>query len=419
MSNPTPRNDSDTPVSKGPLAGVKVLDMSRILAAPCCTQILGDLGADVIKVERPGMGDDIRTWGPPFLKDEDGQDTTESGYYLSTGRNKRSVCIDFSKPEGAELLLELMGECDVFVENYKVGGLAKYGLDYDSVIKRYPNMIYCSVTGYGQTGPYASRPGYDMVAQCLGGLISMIGEEGRPPSKVPIAIDDIMTGMYACIGILAALRHRDLTGKGQQIDLALLDVQIAWLYNQGVNHFVDGQIPQRLGTGHPNIAPYQLYEAADGYVLLGAANDVQFAKFCTFVGRADLLERPEFQTNAVRVSNRQLVNDMVAEIIAQETVDYWVTEMSKIKLTCSKVNNVAEAFEDPQVIAREMRIQMNHPLTGEKPVDLIASPLKMSETPVSYRQPPPTLGQHTDQVMSEVLDMSENRLNELKEAGVL
>ena len=415
MNDPATK-DTSVP---GPLAGVKVLDLSRILAAPSCTQILGDLGADIIKVERPGMGDDIRTWGPPFLQDEHGNDTTESGYYLSTGRNKRSICIDFSQPEGAELLLQLMGECDVFVENYKVGGLAKYGLDYDSVKKRYPGMIYCSVTGYGQTGPYAPRPGYDMVAQCLGGLISMIGEEGRPPSKVPIAIDDIMTGMYACIGILAALRHRDLTGQGQQIDLALLDVQMAWLYNQGVNHFLDGRVPARLGSAHPNLVPYQIYEASDGYVLLGAANDIQFGKFCSFVGRDDLPQKPKFKTNRDRVNNRQLVNDVVAEIIAGQTVDYWVTQMSRIKLTCSKVNNVAEAFEDPQVIAREMKIQMKHPLAGEKPVDLIASPLKLSETPVSYRQPPPTLGEHTDQVITEYLGLSEERIAELKSAGIL
>lgn len=415
MNDPTTK-DTSVP---GPLAGVKVLDLSRILAGPSCTQILGDLGADVIKVERPGMGDDIRTWGPPFLQDEDGNDTTESGYYLSTGRNKRSICIDFSQPEGAELLLQLMGECDVFVENYKVGGLAKYGLDYDSVKKRYPGMIYCSVTGYGQTGPYAPRPGYDMVAQCLGGLISMIGEEGRPPSKVPIAIDDIMTGMYACIGILAALRHRDLTGQGQQIDLALLDVQMAWLYNQGVNHFIDGKVPERMGSGHPNLAPYQIYAASDGYVLLGAANDIQFGKFCAFVGRDDLPSKPEFKTNRDRVNNRQLVNDTVSEIIVGQTVDYWVTELARIKLTCSKVNNVAEAFEDPQVIAREMKIQMKHPLAGEKPVDLIASPLKLSETPVSYRQPPPILGEHTDQVIIEYLGLSKERIAELKSARVL
>lgn len=280
-------------------------------------------------------------------------------------------------------------------------------------------MIYCSVTGYGQTGPYAPRPGYDMVAQCLGGLIGMIGEEGRPPSKVPIAIDDIMTGMYAGIGILAALRHRDQTGQGQQIDLALLDVQIAWLYNQGVNLFLDGKIPERLGSGHPNIAPYQIYEATDGYVLLGAVNDVQFAKFCNFVGREDLIGKPEFKSNSLRVQNRQMVNDAVSEIIATESVDFWVEEMSRIKLTCSKVNNVAEAFDDPQVIAREMKIQMEHPLAGDEPVNLIASPLRLSETPVSYRRPPPTLGQHTDEIITEYLGLSPDKIKELKAEGVL
>ena len=367
----------------------------------------------------PEIGDDIRKWGPPFLKDVQGNDSTESGYYLSTNRNKRSICIDFSKPKGQALLIDLIGECDIFIENYKVGGLKKFGLDYETLNKRFPKLIYCSITGYGQEGPYASRPGYDMVAQALGGLISILGEEGRAPAKVPIAIDDIMTGMYAGIGILAALRHRDQTGLGQQIDLALLDVQIAWLYNQGVNYFLDGKIPGRLGTGHPNIVPYQIYEASDGYMLLGTATDGQFAKFCDFVGQPELCQKVGFRTNKERVGNRAVVNAAVAQIIATETVNYWVEGLSKIKLTCSKVNNVAEALSDPQVQARGMQIQMDHPYGGDKPIDLIASPLNLSETPVNYRHAPPTLGQHTEAILSEILGFDEARITELREDGVL
>ncbi len=419
MTEAVAENSPKSPQITGPLLGVKVLDLSRILAAPSCTQILGDLGADVIKVERPGQGDDIRTWGPPFLKDQHGADTTESGYYLSTGRNKRSVCIDFSQPEGREILMQLIGESDIFVENYKVDGLKKYGLDYASVKAVYPEIIYCSVTGYGQTGPYANRPGYDMVAQSLGGLISIIGEEGRPPAKVPIAIDDIMTGMYACIGILAALRHRDQTGVGQQIDLALLDVQVAWLYNQGVNYLLDGKIPERLGTGHPNIVPYQIFQTLDGFMLLAIANDSQFEKFCDFVDRKDLLGREGFQTNKDRVNNRSVVNAEISEILATKTSDYWVTQFSKIKLVCSKVNNIAEALSDPQVTARDMVIQMEHPLAGPGKVNLISSPLNLSETPVSYRHPPPMLGEHTSEVMREVLKMSDMKIKQLKKSKIL
>ena len=393
--------------------------MSRILAAPSCTQILGDLGADVIKNERPAQGDDIRNWGPPFLKDMNGVETGESGYYLSTGRNKRSVCLDFSKAEGRELLLKLISECDIFVENYKVDGLKKYKLDFASLKAAYPSLIYCSVTGYGQTGPYAHLPGYDKVAQSLGGLISITGEEGRPPAKVPIAIDDIMTGMYACIGILAALRHRDLTGIGQQIDLALLDVQVAWLYNQGVNNFLDGKIPERQGTGHPNIVPYQIFETSDGMMLLGIGNDSHFERFCDFVQRRDLLVHPSFETNKARVQNRAVVNAEIATIIATNTTDFWVSEFSKLKLVCSKVNNVAEAMSDPQVLARNMITQMDHPLTGDEPVNLIASPLKLSETPVNYRHPPPTLGQHTDDVMRDILKLSEAEITALKESQII
>ncbi|MDB3897287.1 CoA transferase [Alphaproteobacteria bacterium] len=413
------RDGDNSGTAPGPLAGVRILDLGRILAAPSCTQILGDLGADIIKVEHPKKGDDIRTWGPPFLADDAGNNTSESGYYMSTGRNKRSVTIDFSKPEGREVLIKLMAECDVLVENYKVGGLKKYDLDYESINALYPEMIYCSVTGYGQTGPYRDRPGYDMVAQCLGGLISIIGEEGSPPAKVPVAINDIMTGMYACIGILAALRHRDLTGTGQQIDLGLLDVQIAWLYNQGVNFLLDGQKPARLGTSHPNIVPYKIFETSDGHMLLGIASDYQFEKFCDFTNHRDLLDRDGFRTNAERVTNRAEVNLVVEKILRENTSDHWVDALSEIKLVCSKVNDVAQALADPQVLARDMVIRMDHPFNSSQPVDLIGNPIKFSETPVSYRHSPPILGQHTDEVLHEVLGLSDEQTATLRQNGVI
>ena len=410
--------DTNTTTATGPLAGVKILDLSRIVAGPSCTQILGDLGADIIKVERPVVGDDVRTWGPPFLQDDHGENTTESGYYLSVGRNKKSIALDFSKPEGKEILLELLDDCDILVENYRVGSLKKMGLDYDSVKAIKPGIVYCSITGYGQTGPYAPRPGYDMAAQSLGGLISLIGEEGQPAAKVPIAIDDLMTGMYACIGILAALRHRDLTGVGQQIDLGLLDVQVGWLYNQAVGYFIDGKIPEKLGTGHPSIVPYRIFEASDGQMLLGTATDEQFEKFCKLAGCEELLTREGFQTGSKRVLNRAEVNAAVAVEIAKKPVDWWVDELSKLKVTCSKVNNMQQVFEDPQVQARGMKIQMQHPLK-DKPVDLIANPINLSETPVSYRIAPPTLGQHTAEVLTETLGLTPEKMASLRDKGII
>ena len=403
----------------GPLAGVRVLDLSRVLAAPSCTQILGDLGADVIKIERPTTGDEIRGWGPPFLKDAEGNDTGESGYYLSTGRNKRSVTIDMSRPEGVALIKLLLATSDVLVENFKVGSLAKFGLDYESIRAEFPNVVYCSVTGYGQDGPYAERPGYDMAAQGLGGILSINGEPDGPPSKVPIAVNDVITGLYAGISILAALKHRDLKGQGQQIDLALLDCQVAWLYNQGVNYFLDGQVPGRLGTGHPNIVPYQVFEAADGHIILGAANEDAFRRFCEFSGNAGLPDDDRFRTNADRVRNRAATNAKVQKIIGAKPADYWVEELSKLKITCSRVNTIDQVFEDPQVQARRMTMEMTHPLGGTDPLRLIASPIKLSETPVSYRHAPPTLGQHTDEVLSEILDLDEAARNQLKADGII
>ena len=403
----------------GPLAGVRVLDLSRVLAAPSCTQILGDLGADVIKIERPKVGDEIRGWGPPFLKDADGNETGESGYYLSTGRNKRSVTIDMARPEGVVLIKRLLATSDILVENFKVGSLAKFGLDYQTIHAEFPRIVYCSVTGYGQDGPYANRPGYDMAAQGLGGMLSITGDPDGPPSKVPVAINDVITGLYAGISILAALKHRDLTGLGQQIDLALLDVQVAWLYNQGVNYLLNGEVPGRLGTGHPNIVPYQAFEASDGYIILGTANEDAFQRFCEFSGHASLLEDPRFRTNADRVRNRSVANAKVQEIIKKKPADFWVTELSRLKITCSRVNTIDQVFEDPQVRARNMTVDISHPLSADHPLRLISSPIKLSETPVTYRRPPPTLGQHTDEVLAEVLELDEAERNRLKADGIV
>ncbi len=405
--------------STGPLVGVRVLDLSRVLAAPSCTQILGDLGADVIKVERPEVGDEIRGWGPPFLKDADGNDTGESGYYLSAGRNKRSVTIDMSRPEGVALIKQLLAISDIVVENFKVGSLAKFGLDYDSVHADFPDVVYCSVTGYGQDGPYAERPGYDMTAQGLGGMLSINGEPDGPPSKVPVAVNDVITGLYAGISILAALKHRDLTGQGQQIDLGLLDVQVAWLHNQGVNYLLDGQVPGRLGTGHPNIVPYQVFEASDGHIILGTANETAFRRFCEFAERGDILEDPRFRTNADRVRNRAATNAEVQAIIVTKTADEWVAALTKLGITCSRVNTIDQVFEDPQVKARNMTIEMDHPLAGDDPLRLIASPIRLSETPVDYRLPPPTLGQHTDEILAEVLGLDEATRGQLKADGII
>ena len=403
----------------GPLKGLRILDLSRVLAGPSCTQLLADLGADVIKVERPGVGDETRTWGPPFVKDAKGDDTTESGYYLSANRNKRSVSLDLSRPEGVALAKRLLAQSDVLIENFKVGGLAKYRLAYDDLKGEFPRLVYCSITGFGQTGPYAQRPGYDMMAQGMGGLISMTGEPGRPPVKVPIAINDVMTGMYAAVAILAALRHRETTGRGQHIDLGLLDVQVAWLYNQGLNYLTGGEVPQRLGTAHPNSAPYQAFETADGFIILAANNDGQFQRFCEFAECTELLDDPKFATNPDRVRNRDHVTATVGEIIKCHPSRHWIEGLEKAQVSCCPINTLDQVFEDPGVLAREMKISMPHPLAGSGDVDLIGNPIKMSETPASYRRPPPTMGQHTDEVLAEVLSLSEDEYENLRRQGLI
>jgi crotonobetainyl-CoA:carnitine CoA-transferase CaiB-like acyl-CoA transferase len=403
----------------GALSGICVLDLSRVLAGPSCTQLLGDLGADVIKVERPHVGDETRTWGPPFLKDAQGTDTTESGYYLSCNRNKRSVSIDIGKPEGADLIKRLAGQADVLIENFKVGGLSRFGLGYDDLKNELPRLVYCSITGFGQTGPYADRPGYDLVVQGMGGLISMTGEPGRPPVKVPIAVNDVMTGLNAAVAILAALRHRDRTGRGQHIDLGLLDVQVGWLYNQGLNYLTGGIVPERLGTAHPNTVPYQAFETSDGWIVCGANNDEQFKRFAALIGRHELAADSRFSTNSARLANRAILVRVIEVAMKESPSLHWIGAFEKVNLPCCPVNTLDQVFADPQVEARQMRIAMQHPLASKGHVDLIGTPIKMSETPPSYRRHPPYLGENTDEVLEQLLGLDAGARNALKESRII
>jgi crotonobetainyl-CoA:carnitine CoA-transferase CaiB-like acyl-CoA transferase len=402
----------------GALSGIRILDLSRVLAGPFCTQMLADMGAEVIKVERPGVGDETRTWGPPYVQDADGEDTTESAYYLCANRNKRSVTVDFSRPEGVALVKRLLAHCDVLVENFKVGGLAKFGLGYEQLREEFPDLVYCSITGFGLTGPYAQRPGYDMMAQGMGGLISITGEPDRLPSKVPVAINDIMTGMYTAVALLSALRHRDRTGEGQQIDVGLLDVQVSWLANVASNYLVGGRLPQRLGTAHPNTVPYQVFPTEDGFIIIGANNDGQFERLCKAAEAEHLLDDPRFASNALRSENRDALIPIVESISRTRTTAAWMEILESGGVPCAPVNTVDQVFADPQVQARGMQISMEHPLAGDN-VSLVGSPIKLSGTPVSYRRPPPTLGQHTDEVLRELLDVSDSEFATLREQGIV
>lgn len=382
----------------GPLAGIKVLDMSRILAGPSATQILGDLGADVVKVERPGMGDDTRKWGPPYVQKPDGTDSTESAYYLSCNRNKRSIAVDYTNDEGRALIQKLARKADIVIENFKTGTLARYGLDYDTLKKNNPGLIYCSLTGFGQTGPYADRAGYDFLVQGMGGIMSLTGPPEGEPYKTGVAIADLMAGMYALTGILAALHHRNNTGEGQLIDVALLDTQIAWLSNAAQYYLTGGKVTPRMGNAHPTIVPYEAFAASDGYIVLAIGNDDQFRKFCDFAGRADLHQDARYTKNADRVRNRETLIPVVREIISKKSQKHWIDALEKIGVPCGPVNNLAQVFADPQVQARKMTVDMPHPDSTE-PVTLIANPLGMSQTPVSYRHAPPKLGEHSEEIL--------------------
>ena len=421
-----------TPMPPGALDGVRVLDLSRVLAGPWCTQTLADLGAEVIKIERPPApdhpgGDDTRGWGPPFLKDRKGRDTADAAYFLGTNRNKRSVTIDIAQPEGQALILQLAGRCDVMIENFKVGDMARYGLDAASLCQRYPRLVYCSITGFGQTGPYRDRAGYDYAVQGMGGLMSITGErDDRPgggPQKVGVAVADLFTGMYASVAILAALRHRDATGEGQAIDMALLDTQVAMLANLGANYLVTRQAPQRAGNAHLNIVPYQVFEVApstDGckdHLILAVGNDSQFVKFCAVAEMPELGLNPLFAKNRDRVTNRAQLVPILEAVMRTRTKADWLAALEAAKVPCGAINNLAEVFADPQVAARNMVTPWLHPLQSD--LRLVASPMKLSATPPRNDRAPPLLGQHTDEVLREVLQMGVERLTGLKNAKVV
>lgn len=410
----------DSQAPRQPLAGVRVLDLSRVLAGPWCTQTLADLGADVIKIERPGTGDDTRGWGPPFLKDRSGQDTAEAAYYLGTNRNKRSVTVDIAKPAGQELVRALAVKCDVFIENFKVGDMVRYGLDVESMLALNPRLVYCSVTGFGQTGPYRERAGYDYAVQGMGGLMSVTGERddlpGGGPQKVGVAVADLFTGMYATVAILAALRHRDLTGEGQAIDMALLDTQVAMLANLGANYLATGVPPKRMGNAHQNIVPYQVFEVADGHIILAVGNDSQYAKFCEIAGRPELAADERFARNAGRVRHRELLVPLLAEIMRTRRKADWLAALEAAKVPCGAINDLDEVFADPQVRSRGMTVEVPHPLAGSVP--LVASPMKFSRTPVQYHRAPPLLGEHTQDVLAE-FGFDAEQLRAWREQGAL
>ena len=418
-------SDPSPALPPGALNGVRVLDLSRVLAGPWCTQTLADLGAEVIKIERPpgdGQpgGDDTRGWGPPFLKDRAGQDTAEAAYFLGANRNKRSMTVDIAQPAGQALILKLAAQCDVLVENFKVGDMARYGLDAATLCARFPRLVYCSITGYGQTGPYRERAGYDYAVQGLGGLMSVTGERddlpGGGPQKVGVAVADLFTGLYATVAILAALRHRDATGQGQAIDMALLDTQVAMLANLGANYLVTKQAPRRAGNAHQNIVPYQVFEVADGHLILAVGNDGQFERFCAVAGCPELAQDERFARNASRVRHREMLVPLLAERLRQRPRAEWLAALDAAKVPCGPINDLADVFADPQVLERGMRTTVPHP--HRDALELVGSPMKLSLTPVTLRRAPPLLGQHTEEVLAELgLDAEERAA--LRAQGVL
>lgn len=399
----------------GPLSHLKVLDLSRVLAGPWAGQILADLGADVIKVERPGTGDDTRGWGPPYLKDAEGRDTAEAAYYLSANRNKRSLALDMADPRGQAIVKRLAGKSDVLIENFKAGGLKKYGLDYESLAEAHPGLVYCSITGFGQEGPEAGRAGYDFIIQGMAGLMSITGFPETPPVKVGVAISDLTTGMYAVIAIQAALVHRDRTGQGQHIDMALFDTQLGWLANQNMNWLVGGRVPGRQGNAHPNIVPYQEFATADGHLIVAAGNDRQFVRLCQAIGADDIGKDPAFATNAKRVAARAALAERLGAVFRHRPTAHWLEVLSAVNVPHGPVQTIAEAFATNQARARGLRVDMEHPAGVALPT--VASPMRFSHTPVSYRRPPPMLGEHSDAVLGE-LGLSAEEIAALKAAGV-
>jgi crotonobetainyl-CoA:carnitine CoA-transferase CaiB-like acyl-CoA transferase len=397
----------------GPLKGLKVFDLTRVLAGPTCVQMLADLGADVIKIERPGAGDDTRGFAPPFMAG-----TKESAYFVGVNRNKRSLTLDIAKPEGQEIALKLIAQSDILAENFKVGALANYGLGYEQLKARFPRLIYCSITGFGQTGPYAPRPGYDALIQAMGGVMSLTGEPDGLPQKVGVPVADLFAGLYGCIGVLAALRHRDATGQGQQIDIGMLDTHVAWLANQGMNYLATGENPPRLGNQHPNIVPYQVFATSDGAIVLSVGNDPTFERFCKEFGLEHLLADKRFATNAARVENRKLVTDTLTPVMQQHPTKWWIERLEALKVGCGPINKLSEVFADPHVQARGVVVNMPHAATPDG-VKVIANPVRLSETPADYRLPPPTLGQHTEELLGERLGMSSAAIAELRKKGII
>lgn len=405
----------------GPLAGIRVLDLSRILAGPWCTQILADLGAEVIKIERPGSGDDTRQWGPPWLRDTTGNETKEAAYYLSTNRGKHSLTVDISRPEGVALVHELAAQCDVFIENFKTGGLEKKGLGYEHLRKTRADIIYCAITGFGQDGPLASHAGYDYLIQAMGGLMSITGnadgEAGAGPQRVGVAVGDLTTGMYSAIAILAALHHRDLSGEGQYIDMALLDTQVSWLANQASNYFISGKCPQRSGAQHPNLTPYQPFPTKDGHVIIAIGNDGQFRRFCEETGAGHLADDERYRSNPARNRNRDSLIPVIEEITRTRNSREWIESLQKIAVPCGPINNIDEVFDDPQVRHRGMKIELEHPLSGKVPG--VANPIKFSTTKIEYKKAPPMLGEDTEEVLKKVLGKQDAEIEALRSTKVI
>ncbi len=404
-----------------PLTGIRVLDMSRILAGPWCGQLLADLGAEVIKVERPGKGDDTRGWGPPFLKDREGSDTTESAYYLCANRGKQSVTLDIAKPEGQAIARELAQHADILLENYKVGDLKRYGLDYDTLSKLNPRLVYCSITGFGQDGPMKDRAGYDFMVQGMGGMMSITGERddlpGGGPQKAGVAIADLMTGMYSTVAILAAIEERHRSGRGQYIDMALLDTQVAWLANQNSNYLVGGEVPRRMGNAHPNVVPYQTFPTKDGSVIIAVGNDSQFKRFCEAAGIAATGNDPRFASNALRIANREACVAAITPAMTLKTTAEWIAALEPLGVPCGPVHRLDEVFANPQIRHRGLKVDVPHPLSGTVP--LVANPIKYSRTPLDYENPPPLLSQHTGDVLRRLLGKTDAEIETLRKNGIV
>ena len=411
---------SNTPTASA-LGHLRILDLTRVLAGPWCGQNFADLGAQVIKIERPGTGDDTRAWGPPYLRDDAGINTSEAAYYLAANRGKQSVTVDIASEQGQEIIRRLVATSDVVLENYKVGQLKKYGLDYASLKLIKPDLVYCSITGFGQTGPYAHRPGYDFIIQGIGGFMSVTGERdalpGGGPQKAGIAISDLMTGMYASIAVLAALNHRDRTGEGQYIDMALLDVQVAMMANMATNFLASDEVPQRWGNAHPNIVPYQTFATSDGHIIIAAGNDRQYQKLVAAGGASHLADDQRFLTNPLRVQHRDELVPLLAEMVVKKTRAQWIELLEAAGVPCGPINGLGDVFNDPQVVARGLRIDLPHP-TGAT-AKLVGSPMRLSATPLSYSAAPPLLGQHTTHILQGLLHYSPDKIAALREQGVI